>query len=83
MAVADSMLGLWELMDNPCKGKDADKTFYGQSTHVFPINGKEDSFVAMFDKWNKTDLADSRYIWLPIEFVGERPVVRWLDQWVP
>lgn len=82
-AVADSMLGLWELMDNPCKGKDADKTFYGQSTHVFPINGKEDSFVAMFDKWNKTDLADSRYIWLPIEFVGERPVVRWLDQWVP
>lgn len=81
-AVSDSMLGLWELKDNPCTGKDADKTFYSQSTFVFPIEGS-DSYIAMFDRWNKTNLIDSRYVWLPIDFQGEKPVVRWLDSWNP
>lgn len=64
-AVADSIMGEWKVMGNPCVGKDADKTYYGQSTAVIKVEGK-DEYIAMFDKWNKTDLIDSRYIWLPI-----------------
>lgn len=64
-AVADSIMGDWKVMGNPCVGKDADKTYYGQSTAVIKVEGK-DEYIAMFDKWNKTDLIDSRYIWLPI-----------------
>ena len=80
-AVSDSMMGVWELKDNPCLGRDADKTFYAQSTYVLPIEGMQDQFIAMFDRWNKTDLINSRYVWLPIEFDGDRPLIRWADQW--
>lgn len=79
IAVADSIMGEWTSLGNPCIGKDADKTFYGQSTYVQPVYGKENFYVAMFDRWNKTDLEDSRYIWLPLTFEDDRPLIRWTE----
>jgi hypothetical protein len=36
----------------------------------------------MADRWNKTDLETSRYIWLPLIFNPEgKPQVQWKDQW--
>ena len=32
LAVADSIMGQWTTIGNPCTGPDADKTFYAQST---------------------------------------------------
>lgn len=63
LAVADSIMGEWKSLGNPCRGTDADKTFYGQSTCV--ITSKH-GLIACFDMWKKKDLADSRYIWLPL-----------------
>lgn len=81
-AVADSMLGEWIVMGNPCTGKDADITFYGQSTHVLKVEGKENAYIAMFDKWNKTDLINSRYIWLPIKFGENNNIeIAWSEKW--
>ena len=80
-AIADSMMGSWAVMGNPCSGKDADITFYGQSTHVLKVEGKEDAYIAMFDKWNKTDLINSRYIWLPLKFSGDSIDIAWQDSW--
>ena len=80
-AVADSLMGEWTVMSNPCQGKDADKTFYGQSTYVLPIADKPDAFIAMFDKWEKTDLEKSGYIWLPVMFDKEKMTIRWRDNW--
>ncbi len=81
LAVADSIMGPWKNLGNPCTGKDADKTFYAQSTYVQPVMGKKDAYIAMFDRWNKTDLADSRYVWLPIEFEGDRINIPWRESW--
>lgn len=82
IAVADSILGEWTVLGNPCTGKDADKTFYGQSTFVIPVDGKKDLYIAMFDKWNKTDLKDSRYIWLPIEIKNNGTItIPWKEKW--
>lgn len=82
IAVADSILGEWTVLGNPCTGKDADKTFYGQSTFVIPVDGKKDFYIAMFDKWNKTDLKDSRYIWLPIEIKNNGTItIPWKEKW--
>lgn len=82
IAVADSILGEWTILGNPCTGKDADKTFYGQSTFVIPVDGKKDLYIAMFDKWNKTDLKDSRYIWLPIEIKNNGTItIPWKEKW--
>ena len=80
-AVADSMFGSWTVMGDPCSGKDAEITFYGQSTFVLPLAGKQDAYIAMFDKWNKTDLINSRYIWLPVEFKGDLMDIAWRDEW--
>lgn len=80
-AVAESILGPWKAVENPCRGKDADKTFYGQSTFILPVNGKKDGYIMMFDKWNKTNLIDSRYIWLPIVFEGENLTIPWMEAW--
>lgn len=82
-AIADSMLGRWKTMGNPCTGKDADKTFFAQSTYVLNTEGKDDVYIAMFDKWNKTNLIDSRYIWLPVRFDGEKIEIPWTDEWEP
>lgn len=80
-AVADSMLGTWTVMGNPCSGKDAELTFKSQCTFVLPVAGENGKFIAMFDQWNKTDLDDSRYIWLPVSFRGNRIGIVWKKRW--
>lgn len=82
LAVADSIFGPWVMLDNPCRGPEADITFRSQSTFVFPVAGRPGKFVAMFDRWNKWDLEDSRYVWLPVTFGGEgRPEIHWQARW--
>lgn len=83
-AVANQILGEWTVKGSPCIGKDAEKTFYGQSTYVLPVQGKKDAYIAMFDKWNKTDLINSTHIWLPIKFQEDGSIaIQWLDAWSP
>lgn len=77
IAVADSIMGPWTILGDPCTGPDADKTFYAQSTYVQPVAGKDDCYLAMFDRWNKTDLENSRYVWLPIVWEGDKPTIPW------
>ena len=51
IAVADSIMGTWKTIGNPCTGPDADKTFYAQSTYVQPVIGKKDAYiVALFSE---------------------------------
>ncbi len=80
-AVADAILGPWTAIENPCRGKDADKTFYGQSTFVIPVDGGDDGYIMMFDRWKKNNLIDSRYIWLPIVFEGNKLTIPWRERW--
>ncbi len=83
LAVADSIMGEWTVLGNPCTGIDADKTFYGQSTYVIPVNAKKGHFIACFDMWKKKDLADSRYIWLPLKIDKStgKMTIPWMAEW--
>lgn len=80
-ATADNPLGDWKQQDNPCTGPNNETTFQSQSTFVLPIQGKEDQFLFMADRWNKTNLEDSRYIWLPLTMNNGKPEIRWLTEW--
>lgn len=82
-SMADSMLGEWQVIGNPCQGKDAKETFKAQSTYVLPLQDTNSSFVFMADVWNKTNLEDSRYVWLPLNFAKGKPVTKWKRQWKP
>ncbi len=80
-AVADQIFGPWTELGNPCRGPDADKTFQGQSTFVLRVEGRPDTYIAMFDRWKQWELADSRYVWLPVRFENGAPIVQWQESW--
>jgi len=62
-AVANNPLGPYKEAGNPCSGKGAETTFEAQSAYVLPVNGK---YLFMADRWNKSDLERSGYLWLPL-----------------
>lgn len=76
-----SLKGPWEQLPSPCVGENAEKTFGGQGTYILPVHGKDDAFIFMGDIWRPGHPGDARYIWLPITFEGEKPVVEWRDEW--
>jgi Glycosyl hydrolases family 43 len=79
--VADNIMGEWKQYDNPCTGPDSAITYLSQSTYVIKVPGKNDAFIFLADKWNKTDLPDSRYIWLPMTITNGKPQITWADSW--
>jgi hypothetical protein len=79
--VSNSLYGPWKLLGNPMKGANADLTYGGQSTYILPIQGKENAFIFMADRWKPRDLKDSRYLWLPVQFKNNEPYIDWLDEW--
>jgi hypothetical protein len=47
-----------------------------------PVAGQPGRFIAMFDRWKQWNLADSRYVWLPLEFDADGiPTTHWQDRW--
>ena len=81
-AVADNLLGPWTELGNPCAGPGAAETFHCQSTFVLPVQGQQDAFVFLADRWKQWDLADSRHAWLPMRFEPSgKPVIEWRESW--
>ena len=73
-AVADSMMGTWTQRGNPCVGEDSAATFHSQSAFVLPL--ADGRFLFMADRWNKTDLENSGYLWLPLEIKDDKVIIR-------
>jgi hypothetical protein len=66
-SIADTLMGNWENKGNPCSGPGADSSFASQSSFVLPLDESKGSYLFMADRWNKTDLSDSHYLWLPFQ----------------
>ncbi len=85
--VADQVTGPYRDLGNPCRGVNPhnqlgpEKTFGGQSTFVYRVAGRRDAWIAMFDINVPQNPVTSGYIWLPIEFEDDQPVIRWRDAW--
>ncbi|CAA6667417.1 unnamed protein product [Spirodela intermedia] len=70
---AETMMGPWETMGNPCAGGNKifrATTFFSQGSFVVPLRGLPGWFIFMADRWNPSDLRDSRYVWLPVGVGG-------------
>lgn len=59
----------------------ANTTYKSQSAYVFRVEGKEDAFVYMGDRWNSGNVGASEYVWLPLSMRSGYPAVRWYDSW--
>lgn len=81
LLTADHIMGEWTLHPNPAQGEDAELTFHSQSTFILPVQGKNDAFIFMADRWRPKNPIDGRYVWLPILFENGLPVIKWFDQW--
>lgn len=83
LAAADSIWGPWDRLGNPCIGSGAQiaNTFESQSTFILPVQGRPDVFIFMADRWRPQNAIDGRYIWLPIVFRHEVPMIAWHDTW--
>lgn len=83
LAVANSIFGKWEFLENPCRGNENERktTFKSQSTYIIPLIGKKDAFIFAADRWNPNNISDSRYVWLPIKFEKGNPFLEWKSFW--
>lgn len=83
LSVAEKITGPWKTIGNPCRGtEDENKiTFGSQSTNILPVQGRKNAFIYMGDRWIPENLADSRHIWLPVEWEKGMPVIKWYDNW--
>ena len=79
--MADSLQGPWTELGNPAVGEGGEVTYGGQGTWIEPLGGGRYLFMA--DLWRPKDAADGRYLWLPVEFDGERPLLRKPREWSP
>lgn len=83
----DSLSGNFRDLGNPCFGKNpnngigADVTFGGQLSYILPVEGKEGTYIAMFDIWKPEKAIEGLYIWLPLFFENGKPVIKWVDNW--
>ena len=80
-AVAESILGEWTELGNPCINDSTKTTFHSQSTYILPIEGKKDQFIYLGDRWTPENAIDGRYIWLPIQFKDDRFFIEWTNSW--
>jgi hypothetical protein len=80
-AVADNILGPWTELGDPCIGDTLGTTFDSQSTCIFPVQGKKDTYIYMGDRWRPQNAIDGRYIWLPVKFNNDGFNIEWQDEW--
>lgn len=73
--------GDWRDLGNPCIDDGAETTYRSQSTFVLKVEGYEDAYMFMADRWNKSNIETSTYVWLPIHLRTGYPMLRWYDSW--
>jgi hypothetical protein len=83
LSVAKNISGEWKSVGNPCRGTEEENkiTFNSQSTQILQVEGKKNEFIYMGDRWIPDNLADSRHIWLPVEWEKGYPVISWYPNW--
>ena len=74
-------------LGNPCAGVNPhnrlgpEKTFGGQISCIVPVEGKPGACIAMFDIWKPGMPIEGLYVWLPLKFKNNKPVVEWRTEW--
>ncbi|MCQ8242437.1 glycoside hydrolase family 43 protein [Rhizosaccharibacter radicis] len=84
--VAERVFGPWRALGNPVRGtpEQVATTFGGQSSFVLSLPPGRDGHpraIFMADRWQPKNAIDGRYVWLPIAWENDQPVLRWHESW--
>jgi beta-xylosidase len=93
IATAELIHGPWKVLGNPCVDDGYNDSFNCQFGSVFKVPGKE-LYIALGDRWmtgtplelaarGQMNTALATYVWLPIKFEDNMPVIEWKDSWSP
>ena len=66
---------------NFCIDNGKNNSYQSQSNFVFPVPGKDKCFIYMGDRWNSSNVQNSKHVWLPLSVRSGYPTVRWFDSW--
>lgn len=80
---ATDLAGPWSEA-RPLVTPGSDNSWDSQCDFVFPIQGTEGTvYVYVGDRWLRDEPAgrNGSYVWLPMEFDGDRPTLRYLQDW--
>ena len=77
-ATCPHIMGKWKLIDNPCVGEGARKTYGAQSAYIFTVLGTD---YLLLDHWNPQNLRESGYSILPIVYQNGAMTIPWQDEW--
>jgi len=91
-AVAQLIHGPWAELGEVCQQDIHRNSFDSQFSSVFQHPLKQDLYIALGDRWTdgtpsqggvgrKWNTALATYTWLPIRFIGDKPVIEWRDEW--
>ena len=76
---SDQIFGKWKNDGNPFRGSGANLSFDTQCTSVF--RREDGQWIYYGDRWKQSNLGDSHYIWLPLQFEENRIRIEWLPEW--
>ncbi len=79
---ATNIFGPYTDMGDPCTGELTETTFNSQGTHAFPVQGRADEFIMLFERHNQAVMTDSSFIFLPVHFpTPDTLQLRYLPEW--
>lgn len=76
-AASRFMTSGWKLIDNPCSGPEARKTFHGQPTYIFQQDGQH---YLLLDHWKPRELCKSAYSILPVHIRDGLMDIPWQEE---
>ncbi|MBF0648209.1 family 43 glycosylhydrolase [Dysgonomonas sp. GY75] len=80
-AYTTDILSKWHTGFNFAVDPQKHVTYRSQSCYVLKVEGKENAYIYMGDRWNSKDVGKSDYVWLPINMRSGYPTIRWYDEW--
>ena len=78
---AESLLGEWTDMGDPCVGDEKGTTFCSQTTAFFEREEGQGRFIHIAERHNTENFLHSSYVWLPVEFEGDRLSLSYRKKW--
>ena len=68
------LLDQWEDIGDPCIDDDSHTTFNTQSTYAFPIEGRNEEYIVMFERHNTSNFLECSYVWLKPEITADKKI---------
>lgn len=83
LCMTKNLMGSWTDLGNPCPDANAETTYYSQSTFVLKLADShyENAYIYMGDRWNKSNIQVSTYVWLPVRMRSGYPILNWRESW--